>query len=141
MESQTTYSKSMAKEHRGSHSFILFVLLAAVLVLFVYVWHLSSAVKNIQQQTATAANQTITNASYTCDGGKTLQALFFNNTVELTLTNGRNMLLMQAISGSGVRYTNSDETFTFWTEGNSAFVEEGPENTVTYQNCLQTPSN
>ena len=44
------------------------------------------------------------------------------------------MTLPQAISASGARYANSDESFVFWNKGDTAFIQEG-EN-YTYENCL-----
>lgn len=130
----------MAKE-KGSFNFVNFIVLVAVLVLFVYVFNLSSSVNKLNAQTSGNASPTITSASYTCDNGKTIQAQYFNNTVELELSGGQNMLLIQGLSGSGVRYSNSDESFVFWNKGNTAFVEEGPNSTVTYANCVETTPN
>ncbi len=79
---------------------------------------------------------TITSSTYTCDGGATIQAQFFDDKAEVTLPDNSTLLLMQGLSASGVRYTNSDESVTFWTKGNTSFLEEG--NTTTYDNCVTT---
>lgn len=76
----------------------------------------------------------IINATFICDGGKEIDALFFDNKVQLSLSDGRNYLLLQNISASGARYTNETETFVFWNKGDTAFVEEN--DTTTYDNCL-----
>lgn len=73
--------------------------------------------------------------TYSCDNGKTIQALFFDGKVELNLSDKRSMLLLQAISGSGVRYTNNDESFVFWGKGDTAFVME--KNKKTFENCVE----
>ena len=76
----------------------------------------------------------ITNVVFNCDGNKNIHAVFFDDRVELTLSDGRNLLLSQALSASGTRYANNDESFVFWNKGNTAFVEESKNDT--YKNCL-----
>ena len=78
-------------------------------------------------------------ASFTCDGGKKIQAVFAAGSqpgVELTLSDGRKMTLPQVTSGSGARYANRDESFVFWNKGRTAFVEEAGQQT--YSGCVQT---
>lgn len=87
-------------------------------------------------------------ANYNCDGKKTISATFITGeakevvpgempiptgSVQLKLSDGRNMTLNQTISADGGRYANEDESFIFWDKGNSTFVMEG--NKTTYQNC------
>ena len=85
------------------------------------------------QTSSTDNNNVITSASFGCDRGKTINAVFFGSRVELTLSDGRNMNIAQGISASGARYTNEDESFVFWNKGDTAFVQEG--NKTTYENC------
>lgn len=81
-------------------------------------------------------NENIINSvTFVCEGNKTIQAVFFEDKVELNLSDKRNILLMQAISASGARYTNSDESFVFWNKGNTAFVDEG--GIVTFKDCVE----
>lgn len=115
-------------------NFVVIILVALSIV------HLSKNVKTVENNQKSNLPQ-ITNVSYTCDDNKTINATYFNNTVELTLDNNRNLLLTQGISASGVRYTNPDETITFWSKGDTSFLEEGPEQTATYNNCIETKSN
>jgi membrane-bound inhibitor of C-type lysozyme len=78
-------------------------------------------------------------ANYICNEGKTIEAAFYNGEpkvgepgeppiptgrVEIVLSDGRNFNLPQAISASGVRYANQDESFVFWSKGNGALVLE-----------------
>lgn len=93
---------------------------------------------NTMRKTTNMVNteNTITSSTYTCDGGATIQAQFFDDKAEVTLPDNSTLLLMQGLSASGVRYTNSDESVTFWTKGNTSFLEEG--NTTTYDNCVTT---
>ena len=48
------------------------------------------------------------------------------------------MLLLQAISASGARYANTDESFVFWTKGNTAFIEENHK--TIFKDCIATPT-
>lgn len=77
-------------------------------------------------------------ATFSCAQGKTIGTVFYNNKVELTLSDGRKFSLPQAISASGARYANADESFVFWNKGNTAFVTEGKGGTpiTTYDNCV-----
>jgi membrane-bound inhibitor of C-type lysozyme len=77
-------------------------------------------------------------AMFACAGGKQIQAIFVNGahpTVELTLSDGRHLLLPQAVSASGARYANADESFVFWNVGRTAFVEEAGQRT--FSECVQ----
>lgn len=75
-------------------------------------------------------------ANFTCAGGKSTQATFAGDNVNLILSDGRRLSLPRAISADGARYTNTNESFVFWNVGNSAFIEEN--NVQTYSNCIQS---
>jgi membrane-bound inhibitor of C-type lysozyme len=83
-----------------------------------------------------ATGSIITSVTFSCAGNKTIQALFFADKAELTLSDGRHMLLLQAISASGARYANTDESFVFWNKGNTAFIEESQK--ITFKDCIAT---
>jgi len=68
--------------------------------------------------------------------GKFIGARYFADNVDLELSDGRSMELPQVISGSGARYANQDESFVFWNKGNTAFVTEGGDETMTYEDCV-----
>ena len=86
---------------------------------------------------AEKATGSIINAvTFSCAENKTVQALFFADKAELTLSDGRHMLLLQAISASGARYANTDESFVFWNKGNTAFIEENQK--ITFKDCIAT---
>ncbi|MBV9349552.1 MAG: MliC family protein [Patescibacteria group bacterium] len=94
--------------------------------------------------------QPIASVSYSCEGGKHIDAAYYEGSstppaspdmpptpggsVKISLSDGRKMTLYQTISASGIRYANGDESFVFWSKGNSAFVMEGDNQT--YGNCL-----
>ena len=89
-------------------------------------------------------------ASYVCDGGKTITAVYYagaaapaptpgqpptpTGSVALTLSDGRALTLAQTISADGTRYANPTESFVFWSKGNGAFVTEN--NQQTYTGCI-----
>jgi len=87
---------------------------------------------------------------YSCAQGKSLVAEYFDGAtrmapngmpipggrVVLTLADGKKLNLPQTMSGSGIRYANTDESFVFWSKGDTAFVEEGPKQTQTYSGCF-----
>jgi len=77
-------------------------------------------------------------ATFSCEQGKTIGATFYSKSVNLILSDGRKLVLPQAISASGARYANADESFVFWNKGNTAFISEGkvePQQ-QTYTNCV-----
>jgi membrane-bound inhibitor of C-type lysozyme len=79
-------------------------------------------------------------AHFDCDGGKSIEAIFDNGAepgVRLSLSDGRRWLLPQALSASGARYANADESTVFWNKGDTAFVEEN--GATTYQGCVAKP--
>lgn len=104
---------------------------------------------------ATAASaqsaKPVATVPYSCAQGKSLVAEYFDGPtriapdgrpvpggrVVLTLTDGKKLTLPQTLSGSGIRYANEGETFVFWSKGDTAFVEEGPKQTVTYESCVR----
>jgi membrane-bound inhibitor of C-type lysozyme len=74
--------------------------------------------------------------TFACDGSRTITATFYpqNDThVDLELSDGRKLSVPHAISASGARYANADESFVFWNKGNTAFITEN--GTTTYANC------
>ena len=92
----------------------------------------------------------VSTVQYSCAQGKTLVAEYFDGAtrmapngmpipgghVILTLADGKRLNLPQTMSGSGIRYANADESFVFWSKGDTAFVEEGPKQTQTYSGCV-----
>jgi len=98
---------------------------------------LIQAIAEESQPTSTTpgkGDSVITSATFDCDGGKTINAVFFGSRVELTLSDGRSENIAQGVSASGARYTNEDESFVFWNKGDTAFIQEG--NATTYENCV-----
>lgn len=92
-----------------------------------------------RQPARTAAATTI-RAHFACSGGKAVDAVFTNgatSAVALKLSDGRSMTLPQAMSGSGARYANGNESFVFWNKGDTAFIEENGK--TTYDGCMTKP--
>jgi membrane-bound inhibitor of C-type lysozyme len=97
-----------------------------------------------------SANSPIAQATYLCDGGKTIQAAFYkgeehavepgqppvpSGSVKLVLSDGRSFDLAKTLSADGGRYANADESFVFWDKGDTALVlENGAEKD--YKGCL-----
>lgn len=136
-------------------SILLVVIFALILLLggFVLWQHKNSPFLSLllgsQTATTTPASSTapefVGTATYTCNNGKSITAQFFATpratvptlgSVTITLSDGRNLSLPQTISASGIRYANTNETFVFWSKGNTAFIEEGATHEQTYQNCV-----
>lgn len=85
------------------------------------------------------SNPPIAQASYTCQGGKTVEATFYkgedypvepgeppvpSGAVRVVLGDGRIFNLAQTLSADGGRYANHDESFIFWDKGETALVLE-----------------
>ena len=115
------------------------VLYVATLLLGFYLgqaW--GSANATIAQYSNINENQ-ITSAFFVCENEKTINAVFFSEKAELSLSDGRNVILFQAISASGARYANQDESFVFWNKGDTAFIEEN--GIQTFSSCLVLENN
>lgn len=69
--------------------------------------------------------------NYYCQEGN-LKAQFGKNYVVLTFADGKNILLPQTTSGSGIRYEMGSTTFIG--KGDNAFLTEGVK--TTYSNCI-----
>jgi len=82
-----------------------------------------------------AKQNTSIKATFNCPEGKSIQAEFAKEKVNLLLSDGRKIELPQAISASGARYANSDESFVFWNKGNTAFIEE--KGKTTFTDCVE----
>ena len=82
------------------------------------------------------AEEPVATATFKCTGGKAIDATFYAHKVDLTLTDGRSLELPQVISGSGARYANADESFVFWNKGDTAFITEGSDDTMTFKDCV-----
>ena len=87
--------------------------------------------------TAGALHAETIHAVFDCEAGQSIEAAFDNGPkpgVRLSLSDGRRWVLPQALSASGARYANADESIVFWNKGNTAFIEEGGR--TTYQGCV-----
>lgn len=74
--------------------------------------------------------------SFSCSENKIIDATFYptdDKYVDLILDDERSLSVPRAMSGSGARYANSDESFVFWNKGDTAFITEN--GTTTFENC------
>lgn len=85
---------------------------------------------------AADAEGVIATVKYVCDDGKTIAATYYSDKVDLVLGDGRTLSVPQAMSGSGARYANADESFVFWNKGDTAFITEGDPDKPTFNNCI-----
>ena len=81
--------------------------------------------------------------SYSCDADKAISAQYYekstekpDGSVELLLSDGRKVTLPQTVSTSGIRYSNEDESFIFWSKGNGAIILENNEQ-KSYMGCIE----
>ncbi|MGV8151183.1 MAG: MliC family protein [Candidatus Woesearchaeota archaeon] len=77
------------------------------------------------------------NAIFTCQDEKTIITKFHLDTdvVDIILSDGREFTLPRAISASGARYANTDESIILWNKGDTAFITEN--DTTTYADCTE----
>jgi membrane-bound inhibitor of C-type lysozyme len=91
--------------------------------------------------TVTAVPKEDKTVIFECSGKKTITAVFHlpsDENVNIALSDGRNFTLPRAISASGARYANKDETTVFWNKGDTSFLEEKGKNT--FDNCAEKSS-
>lgn len=108
----------------------MILVLGGVIVVGLYFYQQSLEKKVITEKPA----EVISSVVFSCAESKSVRALFSKDKVELTLSDSRNMLLVQAISASGARYANNDESFVFWNKGNTSFIEE--KGVITFKDCV-----
>jgi len=84
------------------------------------------------------AETPVAEARFACHQGKTIDATFYPDRVELKLSDGRSLTVPQAMSGSGARYADADESFVFWNKGDTAFITEGDPDKETYADCVDS---
>ncbi len=80
--------------------------------------------------------------TFECANSRTIVATFYlpqDYFVHLTLSDGRILKVPHAVSASGARYANTDESFVFWNKGNTAFITEGTSSTETFSDCIIKP--
>lgn len=71
--------------------------------------------------------------TFQCEGGKSITAVFERDIVGLTLSDGRQLVLRQAPSASGMRYLSNDTSIEFRGQGNEGqLIESG---STTYKAC------
>jgi membrane-bound inhibitor of C-type lysozyme len=83
-----------------------------------------------------SAETPVATALFKCEAGKTIDATFYASSVDLKLSDGRSLVLPQAMSASGARYANEDESLVFWNKGDTAFITEGKDGEETYSGCV-----
>ena len=102
---------------------------------------LSPSGPEVTAEPTLAPQESSVQANFTCSDDKTIEATFNNgaeSNVNLVLSDGTTINLPRAVSGSGARYANADESIVFWNQGNEAFLEEN--GTQTYTDCVAEPS-
>lgn len=132
--------------HKWIWVLIIIVALVVIAAVIVFATGGTSSQSTSQQMQAEMANITNINATFSCDNGKTINAMFMNattstttgNEVMLSLSDGRQMTLPQVISADGARYADSDQSFVFWNVGNQATIWEN--GSTTYTNCVTSNS-
>ncbi len=103
-------------------------------------WRNNQLSGKISEKEAQSVKQDTTiKATFNCDAEKTIIAEFKSEKVELVLSDERKIELPQAISASGARFANSDESFVFWNKGDTAFIEENGQ--TTFADCLEAVEN
>lgn len=113
------------------------VILAMILIIIGLLIFKSYYIRHLPKTgpTPTPEPTLISDVSYDCDDKKSIQAIFYTNQVVLTLSDGRKLTVPQAMSASGARYANADESFVFWNKGTTAFIQEGQA--TTFSDCNQ----
>ncbi len=140
------------------------VAIVVLLVVAIAVWyaleHPASQPPTSSESSSTTEAQNanpIATVSYVCDGGKTIDAKFYQGSpkppagpgepptpggsVEITLSDGRVMTLQQTLSADGARYSDGNpmvqgnETFVFWSKGNGALILENNQE-KSYTGCI-----
>ena len=93
----------------------------------------------VTDATATATNPAAPQdfpVSFICDDNKSIAAVFHlpaDQTLDITVSDGRSTTLNHVTSVDGARYASPDGSVVFWSKGQGAFLQEGT--VTTYANC------
>ena len=112
---------------------VLVALLFALQALFKVKIGVPGKVKAPSAPEQSTQTDTSITARFLCKNGAFIDAKFFNQDprhVEISLSDERAFSLPQAMSASGARYANADESIVFWNKGDTAFIEEGGKTTL-----------
>ncbi len=104
------------------------------IVLFVGVFFVG-IVFGRQMGVKSVLGQSIKDAVFQCDEGKSIHAVFYERAVRIGLPEDPEVFLMSIISGSGARYANTDESFVFWNKGDEALIMRDNEMDLGFKNC------
>lgn len=107
---------------------VVWVIVALVIILGI-VWWATKNQKNLWSPILPDDSAQLTSVLYS-DGSSKVEALFnnSNNTVTFSQDGGEAITLPIAISASGVRYTNSDESLVFWEHQDELTISRDGEN-------------
>jgi membrane-bound inhibitor of C-type lysozyme len=141
-----------------------FILLAVIIVVIVGYFGYHKIHQNQDTQTLTTSTSTTGSttgqagwsieevATYQCANNVSLKATFHKRSVKiqttpneppqptgsvtLELSDGQTLDLPQTISADGVRYADANDTFVFWSKGNSALIQQNGSSSSSYRNCI-----
>ena len=134
----------MNNSHKGVWAALVIIVLVVLAIALVYAFSGGSQQSASQPQTATTQN---IQAVFSCDAGKSINAVFMNattstttgNSVQLSLSDGRQMTLPQVISADAARSMLTPTRVSF--SGTSATKQLIWENgTTTFTDCLTSRS-
>lgn len=119
---------------------IIGVIIAFILLGVGGFYWLNSYIYNQKQGDGTGQpeeNLKLKTVVFECTEGKLIEATFYLESdikVDLNLSDGRALSVPRAISASGARYANQDESLVFWNKGDTAFITE--DEVTTYADCV-----
>ncbi|MDD5547463.1 MAG: MliC family protein [Candidatus Pacebacteria bacterium] len=131
----------MIKKH--PKIFIIFIITVAAALIWCF--------QNYLKENSPSSDNLISKVFYVCNDKKTIDASYYKGapaplsepgqppiptgSVDLILGDGRKITLPQTISGSGIRYANSDESIVFFSKGNGSLILEN--NQQSYIGCIK----
>lgn len=117
-------------EHTAHHGVLAALVILGIAIFILAIWPNAHDIpyKDTEKLKIVAV------ATYDCRDGKSIDAVFFKDSVRLELSDLRAITLPQTVSGSGARYATPDDNFVFWNKGNGAFIQE--RNALTFADCI-----
>ncbi len=140
----------MKKNYKIIICVVIIILIGVGILIYLNQPQLSSVNKTTVNSDVGEGLVLINHINYLCKDDKTVEAYFYQGPAvsslpgeppvatgkaKIILSDGRNLILNQSIAADGVRYTNEDESFIFWTKGPTALVLENNEQ-KNYQDCM-----
>lgn len=129
----------MAKKYTWVVVGLMIITMIVILVGRIFTKEDNTLDKNPKEEVTQKGEDKSISAIFYSVSGEQVQASFLGDSVTFTQKNLGTITLKQAISASGARYANSDESIIFWNKGDNVTISQN--NQVIFEGSTTKPEN